>query len=132
MEHQRWRYTLQIHEITLTLSLSRRIRFFYPALMPTLPELTQESIEARRLFRHGQRILVAVSGGVDSMVLLHLLHDLSARNRWRLTAAHLNHQLRGRSSDADERLVRKTAAKLKIPLVIGRLDVRRFAGILIF
>ena len=37
---------------------------------------------------------------------------------WRLTAAHLNHQLRGRSSDADERLVRRTAERLKLPVVV--------------
>ena len=61
------------------------------------------------------------------MVLLHLLHELAPRHGWQLTAAHLNHQLRGRSSAADERLVRRTAHKLKVPLVSGRAEVRRFA-----
>ena len=49
------------------------------------------------------------------MALLHLLHRLAARHAWRLTVAHFNHQLRGRSSDADEKLVRRTAARLKFP-----------------
>ena len=83
-----------------------------------------QCIRVRRLFEEGQRILVAVSGGVDSMVLLHVLHELAPRHRWRLTAAHFNHQLRGRSSDADERLVRHTAARLKVPLVVGRAEVK--------
>jgi tRNA(Ile)-lysidine synthase len=86
-----------------------------------------QSIHTRRLFRPGQRILVAVSGGVDSMVLLYLLHDLAPKHGWRLTLAHLNHQLRGRSSDADERLVRRAAARLKLPVVAGRVDVRKLA-----
>jgi tRNA(Ile)-lysidine synthase len=85
-------------------------------------------IRARRLFRSGQSILVAVSGGVDSMVLLHALHLLSEENGWRLTVAHFNHCLRGRSSDADERLVKGTAAKLKLPFVVERADVRRYAA----
>jgi len=70
-----------------------------------LPEQINETIRARGLLRRGQKILVAVSGGVDSMVLLHVLHELSQKNKWRLTIAHLNHQLRGRSSDADEEMV---------------------------
>jgi tRNA(Ile)-lysidine synthase len=87
----------------------------------------EQSIHIRRLFRPGQRILVAVSGGVDSMVLLHLLHGLAPRHGWQLVAAHLNHQLRGRSSDADERLVGRTAQKLKVPLLVGRAAVRELA-----
>ena len=71
--------------------------------------------------------MVAVSGGVDSMVLLHVLHDLAPSQGWQLVVAHLNHQLRGRSSNADERLVRRTAAGLKLPLVAGKVAVKAFA-----
>jgi tRNA(Ile)-lysidine synthase len=70
---------------------------------------------------------VAVSGGVDSVVLLHLLHELARKHRWQLTAAHFNHRLRGRSSDADERLVRRTAERLKVPVLTEGADVRAFA-----
>ena len=75
----------------------------------------------------GGKILVAVSGGVDSMVLLHLLKQFSAARHWNLTVAHFNHCLRGRASDADEALVRKTAAAMKLPFVAGRADVKKFA-----
>lgn len=90
-------------------------------------ESVNRSIRARGLFRRGQKILVAVSGGVDSMVLLRLLHELSKQYKWKLTVAHLNHQLRGRSSDADERLVARTAKALRLPMVVERANVRKRA-----
>jgi tRNA(Ile)-lysidine synthase len=97
----------------------------------------QAAIDQHRLFRPRERILVAVSGGVDSMVLLHILHALtrkaggraraaSARS-WLLCVAHLNHALRGRSSDADERLVQRTAKTLGLPFVSERAHVKAFA-----
>jgi tRNA(Ile)-lysidine synthase len=87
----------------------------------------QGEIQNRRLFLRGQKILVAVSGGVDSMVLLHALALLTNKICSQIVVAHFNHQLRGRSSDADEKLVRKTAAALKLPIVAGRADVKSFA-----
>lgn len=95
--------------------------------MSVLQEHLEQSIRERRLFGQGQGILVAVSGGLDSMVLMHALRALSVRHGWRLAVAHLNHQLRGRSSEADERLVRQTARKLKLRLVVEREDVREQA-----
>ena len=61
------------------------------------------------------------------MVLLEVLHNLSRKYSWRLTIAHLNHQLRGRSSDADERLVLRTARSLGLKCITERADVRKFA-----
>jgi tRNA(Ile)-lysidine synthase len=93
-----------------------------------LPERVEEAVRQRRLFRRGEAILVAVSGGLDSMALLHLLARLAPTHGWRLAVAHFNHQLRGRSSDADERLVERTARQLGLPFAAGRADVRKFAG----
>ncbi len=95
--------------------------------MDDLLECVEESIRARELFQRGQRILLAVSGGLDSMVLLHLLAELSSENSWRLAVGHLNHQLRGQSSNADERLVIRAARKLGVRVVTARADVRRIA-----
>jgi tRNA(Ile)-lysidine synthase len=87
----------------------------------------EKSIRARNLFSRGEKILVAVSGGMDSMVLLHALDRLAPPRGWKLVVAHFNHCLRGRSSDADERLARETARKLGLPFVAGRAEVRPFA-----
>jgi len=87
----------------------------------------ENSLRHHRLLPPGQRLLVAVSGGVDSMVLLHVLQRLAVGNRWQLVVAHFNHQLRGRASDADERLVRQTAEKLSLPFVSERGDVAALA-----
>jgi tRNA(Ile)-lysidine synthase len=73
----------------------------------------------------GERVLVAVSGGVDSMVLLEVLHRLRGSNRWELTVAHFNHLLRGGESDLDEAFVRSVAASLGMPIVVGRGDVAK-------
>lgn len=84
----------------------------------------ENSIRQRKLLPPGRRVLVAVSGGLDSMVLLHLLHRRAAANRWRLGVAHFNHQLRGRASSADERFVRATAGTLGLPCFAGKGSVK--------
>ena len=81
-------------------------------------------MEQRRLLARGQTVLAAVSGGVDSMVLLHALHSLAPANRWKIIVAHFNHHLRGRASDADEKLVRQTATALGWTFESGGADVK--------
>ncbi|MCU0783459.1 MAG: tRNA lysidine(34) synthetase TilS, partial [Verrucomicrobia bacterium] len=95
--------------------------------MTNLLDQIEQSIRARKLLSRGERVLVAVSGGLDSVALLHLLHELAVKNRWKLTLAHLNHQLRGRDSNADERFVRAMSARLKLPCVAERANVRAHA-----
>jgi tRNA(Ile)-lysidine synthase len=87
----------------------------------------EQSLASRRLLRDGQKILVAVSGGLDSMVLLRVLHQLAGPHQWKLTVAHFNHQLRGAAGDADERLVLQTARRLGWPAFAGRADVAKAA-----
>jgi tRNA(Ile)-lysidine synthase len=93
-----------------------------------LLQRVEQNIQNRDLFNRGGKLLVAVSGGLDSMALLHALEKLSEKNRWQLVVAHFNHQLRGRASDADEKLVRKTAAAMKLRLIAGSADVKAFAS----
>lgn len=75
----------------------------------------------------GQRVLCAVSGGLDSMCLLHMLDEWCRRRDGQVIAAHFNHQLRGAEADRDEAFVREMCAKWSIPLTAGRGDVRAFA-----
>jgi tRNA(Ile)-lysidine synthase len=92
-----------------------------------LLQRVEASIHRRQLLKRGEKILIAVSGGLDSMTLLHTLKILSTQNKWEIFVAHFNHQLRGRSSRADERLVRQTAAEMRLPFVASRADVKKFA-----
>ena len=65
-------------------------------------------------------ILLALSGGPDSVALLHALRTLAARGGYCLTAAHLNHGLRGAESDRDEAFVRELCATLGVELIVER------------
>ena len=78
-----------------------------------------------RRFRPDARYLVGVSGGRDSVALLHWLVDLGYKN---LLVCHLNHQLRGRSSDADALFVQKLAAKYDFDLEISSRKVGAIAA----
>jgi tRNA(Ile)-lysidine synthase len=71
------------------------------------------------------RYLIGVSGGRDSVALLHWLKE---RGYKKLIVCHLNHQLRGRSSDADARFVEKLAAKCDVDLEMRSTNVRALAA----
>jgi len=75
----------------------------------------------------GDRVVLAVSGGVDSMVMLHAIAASvrEGRLRLRLAAAHLNHGLRGDAADADQALVERTCAALGIAIHVGRARLAR-------
>ena len=62
------------------------------------------------------------------MVLLHALNSLAQENRWQLSVAHFNHQLRGKAGDADENLVRRTTKKLRLKFFGATADVETFAA----
>jgi len=108
--------------------LARRAKKKQDGRVSEFLQRVEGEIHGRRLLLRGQKILVAVSGGADSMVLLHVLNSLAKKNRWKISVAHFNHQLRGRASDADEKLVRQTAKKLRLPFSTGRADVKQFAA----
>jgi len=92
-----------------------------------LLERVTSSFRERNLIERAERLLVGVSGGLDSMVLLHLLHKMATLAGWKLSVAHFNHQLRGRASDADEQLVRRTATAFGLQCEVERGDVKGLA-----
>lgn len=90
-------------------------------------ERVRAFIRRHRMFSGVGTVLVAVSGGPDSMALLHLLAALAPPLRVRLRAAHLHHGLRGRSADLDLALVRSRCRLLDVPCSSARIDVRALA-----
>ena len=83
----------------------------------------QHHIEQNFLQLKDKKLLLAVSGGVDSMVLLDLFYKL----RFDICIVHCNFQLRGKESDADEMLVRKICQDSYIPYFIESFDTLEFA-----
>lgn len=78
----------------------------------------QEYVEAHHLFSHDDRLLLTVSGGVDSMVML----ALCVESGYQIGVAHCNFCLRGNESDEDERLVEQVAARYGVPCYNRRFD----------
>ncbi|MBL7980528.1 MAG: tRNA lysidine(34) synthetase TilS [Flavobacteriales bacterium] len=84
----------------------------------------QRTIRSHGLLPPAAPVWVAVSGGVDSMVLLHVLWSLGHP----VKAVHIDHGLRGVESDADAQLVRSYCGSLGVPLVVERVDVKAHAA----
>lgn len=81
----------------------------------------------KRLMPANETVLAAVSGGLDSMCLLHWLTDWGAEQNGLVIVAHFNHQLRGAAADRDEAFVRDYCQSRGIPFVSGRGDTRALA-----
>ena len=87
------------------------------------------TIRRHSMLPQGGRVAVALSGGPDSVALLHLLRELETQGELVLAgAAHFNHRLRGAASDNDEAFCRELAASLGLPLEVGAGDVRALAS----
>ncbi|MBI1938407.1 MAG: tRNA lysidine(34) synthetase TilS [Ignavibacteriales bacterium] len=84
-------------------------------------------IEQNRLIDTGDKILVALSGGPDSVFVLHFFFKYRRKFGISLFAVHFNHQLRGKESDADELFCEKVCEVLSIPFYSCSLDVKNFA-----
>lgn len=80
-------------------------------------------INRHNLCGREDRVLLAVSGGVDSMVMMHLFREAGLR----IAIAHCNFRLRGAESDGDEALVRETALAMEIPFHINHFNTREYA-----
>ena len=87
---------------------------------PALLTCLIRTVRQHQLFGPGQHLLVAVSGGPDSVALLSLLHRLARSWRLTLTVVHCNYGLRGAESDGDESFVHTFCRERQLPLVIHR------------
>lgn len=86
--------------------LPKNLRRFLEKILHTITD--------HDMFRPGRAILIGVSGGPDSVVLLHALHQMAQNLGLRLGIAHFHHNIRGADADADARFVEKLAKNLNI------------------
>ena len=96
--------------------------------MDDLLDLVRRYAERYALWSDGESIVVGVSGGPDSLCLLHLLRRLAPASHLTLHVAHLNHGLRGAAAEADAQAVAELAAGWDLPYTIGRADVSALAS----
>lgn len=82
-----------------------------------------KNILQQKLFMKNDKILTAVSGGVDSVVMLHLLFA----GGYKLAVAHCNFGLRGKESDEDEKFVKDLAEKIKVSFYSKKFDTEKTA-----
>ncbi len=91
--------------------------------MSSLVAEVAQKLKVAGLAVMGQRVLVGVSGGLDSIVLLDLLSEAGFTNGIQLEVAHFNHGFRGSASTADAEFVRAAALDRKLPFHLGTLSI---------
>jgi len=91
-------------------------------------EKVLDTINKHHLIENGESVVVGVSGGPDSVCLLHVLYRLREKLHIKLYAVHINHMLRGKESEGDEKYVKELCEKLEIPAHFFSIDVRDLAS----
>ncbi len=92
--------------------------------MGPLAERLLRTIEREALVPRDGRVLVALSGGADSVALTALLHEISPRGAFLIAGLlHVNHQLRGAAAETDEKFCRELARNFSLPVRVERVDV---------
>lgn len=87
-------------------------------------DLVLDTIKEYNMIKNGDRVIVALSGGADSVCLLHILNSLKRESlNFTLEAVHINHCIRGKESDGDESFCEKLCQSINIPLKIFRVDI---------
>jgi len=84
----------------------------------------QDFIEQHKLFNQGNRILLAVSGGKDSVLMLHLFKAIGVE----IGVAHCNFNLRADEAQRDENFVKMLAASLSLPFYVTQFDTKKYAA----
>ncbi len=92
-----------------------------------LLEKVEETIRKFDMFCIGSKIVVGISGGPDSTVLLHVLYHLRERFKIKIRAAYLNHCLRGEEVEREKEWVKDFTRKLGVPLICDCIDVALLA-----
>jgi tRNA(Ile)-lysidine synthase len=96
--------------------------------MKRIEQLTIKFIDENRLLVKGDRILAALSGGADSVFMLRFLNKFKNRFGIELGALHINHQLRGKNSDQDEKFCMELCGEFQIPFYAVSVDVKKISA----
>lgn len=88
----------------------------------------RSTILDHHIFSSGETVVVGVSGGPDSLTLLHVLRQLSLELAITLHVAHVNHKIRGENSDADAAFVSETAEAWGLPVSTKEVEVPEYAA----
>ncbi|WLR50918.1 tRNA lysidine(34) synthetase TilS [Bacillus tianshenii] len=86
-------------------------------------DLVKTFIEKHHLINDGETIIVGLSGGPDSLALLHYLYELKEKRNLYLVAVHLNHMFRGEEAEKDCIFVKHFCDSIDIPIVTEKIDV---------
>ncbi|MDO8987575.1 MAG: tRNA lysidine(34) synthetase TilS, partial [Coriobacteriia bacterium] len=95
--------------------------------MTSLPDIASATLNRYDMLPQGAIVVVMLSGGADSVSLLLVLAAMAPRAGLKLSALHVNHQLRAGASDEDESFVHELCASLRIPLRVERVAVGKLA-----
>lgn len=95
--------------------------------MHPLLKRTAGVVKSKSLLKKGEKVLIALSGGADSVFLFRLLLELRGIYHLELGAAHLNHMLRGADSDADEEFCKTLCREYEIPFYGQRTEIKTIA-----
>lgn len=87
----------------------------------------KHTIEEYEMIKKGQTVVLGLSGGPDSLCLLHILYSLQKSLDFKLSAIHVNHMIRGEAADADQAFVQEYCEKLNVPLKVYKLDIPAIA-----
>ena len=96
--------------------------------MSDLLKTIRNTIDRHNLLPRGGKVVVGVSGGPDSLCLLHVLRALAPEYGLSLQVAHLNHQLRQADADEDAAFVAQLASEWGLPCTVEACDVSAYAG----
>lgn len=92
-----------------------------------MQEKVLEYIKKNSMIEEHDKVLVALSGGPDSICLLHILKGLESKLNIKILAAHINHCLRGNEADKDEEYARKFCENLGIDFYVKRIEIDKVA-----
>lgn len=98
--------------------------------MNDLVKQVKETIEKYALLRPGDRVIVALSGGVDSVVMLDILSKIREESTIDLIVAHVNHGMRGKDSDKDADFAKERAKQMGFPFYGKKIDISHLQTVL--